>query len=280
LSRFVQTRTLANPLREGTPVTLNPAAQLASQVEDRICSARLVSLFLDFDGTLVPIAALPGVPQLDPGAVGTLKLLAAREGLITTIISGRAIEDLYTRIRLDRLIYAGNHGLEIFGRRFQFVEPAASARREQLEKLCQELDLELRPIPGALVERKGLTASVHYRLASEADRAEIQRAVYATVARYGALFRVNPGRKVFDIVPRTNWHKGAAVKWINDRIGEPDLVTVYLGDDMSDEDAFSVLPDAITIKVGPAAVTSARYQLPDPAAVHEFLLWLALSMRS
>jgi trehalose 6-phosphate phosphatase len=252
----------------------SPALELVSEVEDRLRSATLTSLFLDFDGTLVPIAPLPGIPQLDPEAVAVLKLLAGREGLITTIISGRAIEDLYTRIHIDHLIYAGNHGLEIFGRQLRFVEPLASDRIKPLQRLTEELESELRSIPGTIVEPKGLTTSVHHRLADEADRAEIERIVYAAVARNGSLFRANPGRKVYDIVPRTNWHKGAAVQWINQHLGVPD-VTIYLGDDISDEDAFSVLPDAITIKVGPVMETCARYRLPDPAAVREFLLWLA-----
>ena len=130
--------------------------------------------------------------------------------LITTIISGRAIEDLYKRIRLDGLIYAGNHGLEILGRQFRFVEPAAMASREALERLSDELALELAPIAGAFVERKGLTSSVHYRLAADADWPKLSNCLRGT-ARHSALFRVNPGRKVLDIVPRTNWHKGAAV---------------------------------------------------------------------
>jgi len=253
----------------------HPPADLVSEIETRARSARLISLFLDFDGTLVPIAGDPAAPRLDPGAAATLKLLSSQTDLVTTVISGRAIEDLYTRIRLEGLIYAGNHGLEIFGRQFRFVEPAASARREALGRLCEELALGLHSLPGAIVECKGLTASVHYRLADEADRDRIQQAVYAATARNGALFRVNPGRKVLDIVPRTNWHKGAAVEWINGHLGGTEVLTVYLGDDASDEDAFAVLRDAVTVKVGAAPATGARYRLPGPAAVHEFLLWLA-----
>jgi trehalose 6-phosphate phosphatase len=254
-------------------------APLLSEVEDRIRSAKLISLFLDFDGTLAPISADPTAPRLDPETAATLKLLSSQSRLVMTIISGRAVEDLYARIRLPDLIYAGNHGLEIFGRDFRFVEPLAAERREALERLSEALELELYPIAGTIVEFKGLTASVHHRLAAEADRGAIQQTVYAATARYGDLFRVNPGRKVFDIVPRTNWHKGAAVQWINAHLGEPDLLTVYLGDDTSDEDAFSVLPDAITIRVGNMPVTCARYQLPGPAEVHEFLQWLARKMR-
>jgi trehalose-phosphatase len=257
-----------------------PPVELVSEIEARARSATLISLFLDFDGTLVPIAGDPSAPRLDPGVLETLQLLSARDGLVTTVISGRAIEDLYTRIRLDGLIYAGNHGLEIFGRQFRFVEPVASARREALARLSEELALELQPLPGAIVECKGLTASVHYRLAGEPDWPQIRQIVYAVTARNGKLFRVNPGRKVFDIVPRTNWHKGAAVEWINGCLGERDLLTVYLGDDTSDEDAFAVLPGAITVKVGAAAATGARYQLSGPAAVHEFLAWMADSLRN
>jgi trehalose 6-phosphate phosphatase len=257
-----------------------PQLELVSEIEARIPSAGLISLFLDFDGTLVPITGDPTAPKLDPTAAATLELLSSHACLVTTIISGRAIEDLYTRIRLDGLIYAGNHGLEIFGRQFRFVEPAASARRETLQRLCEELALELQPLPGAIVEYKGLTASVHYRLAAEEDRTRIQQTVYAATARNGALFRVNPGRKIFDIVPRTDWHKGAAVEWINSHLREKELLTVYLGDDASDEDAFAVLPRDVTIKVGSAAATCARYRLSGPAAVHEFLLWLAHSVRN
>src|SRR5580658_147709 len=236
-----------------------PPEELVSEIETRTPSASLISLFLDFDGTLVPITGDPSVPRLDTGVRDTLKLLSICDGLVTTVISGRAVEDLYARIRLDGLIYAGNHGLEIFGRQFRFVEPAASARREALERLSEELTLELRDFKGTIVECKGLTTSVHYRLAAEPDWAQIRQAVYAATARNGNLFRVNPGRKVFDIVPRTNWHKGAAVAWINGHLGDKGLLTVYLGDDTSDEDAFAVLPDAVTVKVGSAAATGARY---------------------
>lgn len=250
-------------------------APLISEVKEHVRARGSLSLFLDFDGTLVPIAVDPAEPRLDPDTAETLRLISGRDLSATTIISGRAVEDLYARVRLDGLIYAGNHGLEVFGRDLRFVEPAAWARREALERLCEELATELRPFAGAVVESKGLTASVHYRQAAEPDRDGIQKTVYAVTARSGALFRVHPGRKTFDIVPRTSWHKGAVVQWINRQLGQTNPLTVYLGDDDSDEEAFSVLPDAVTIKVGAAPLTCARHQLPDPVAVREFLLWLA-----
>ena len=256
---------------------LESLLKVVTEVKQRITSATRVSLFLDFDGTLVPIEANPASPRLDSATAEALKELSSRDFVVTSVISGRAIEDLYARIRVDGLIYAGNHGLQIFGRNLLFVEPRATARRQELERLCEELCVQLQPIKGAMVEFKGLTASVHYRKAAESDRPAIETAVRAAVARVGNLFRLNRGKKVFEILPRTAWHKGAAVGWINDHLGEEERVlSIYLGDDTSDEDAFCMLPDAVTVKVGPAGATCARHRLPDPGAVHGFLLWLAI----
>lgn len=248
--------------------------QALSDVERRIRTAGRVSLYLDFDGTLAPIVPDPSAASLDPETRETLRRIVARERMVAAIISGRAVEDLYTRIRLDGLIYAGNHGMEIFGRNLCFVDPAAAARREPMRQLSEELAARLESVPGTQVDYKGLTTSIHYRQAAAAGIRETEEAVRAAVAAAGPGFCLNSGRKVFEIVPRTNWHKGAAVQWINRQLGNGEVLPIYLGDDSSDEDAFSVLPDAITVKVGRPAVTSARYRLPDPAAVHEFLAWL------
>jgi trehalose-6-phosphatase len=96
------------------------------------------------------LAQTPTVPQLDAEVAATLKLLTSRDRLVTTTISGRAIEDHYKRIRLPGLVHAGNHGLEILGPRFRLVEPLASDRRAALDRLCEALTLHLLPFPGPL----------------------------------------------------------------------------------------------------------------------------------
>ncbi len=252
-------------------------SQIAREVEQRSLPGCVVSLFLDFDGTLVPIASDPAVPRLDVATREVLALIAGKPSFVTTIISGRAVEDLYTRIRIEGLIYAGNHGLEIFGRNLCFVEPVASSLREKLARLSEELAVKLYPVAGAFVEYKGLTTSVHYRQVSESEIAVVRDAVHNAVAAAGC-FRAGTGRKVFEIVPSTNWHKGKAARWINRHNGadEENIVSIFLGDDTTDEDAFSTLTDAITVKVGGCQDTSAKYRLPSPEAVHAVLLhWLA-----
>jgi trehalose-phosphatase len=267
-------------IRETEEVTtqtfmLQTVRQVTRQIEERLRTAVHLYLFLDFDGTLAPIEADPQAPRLESSVRNTLEALASREFLSVAIISGRALEDLYPRVGIPGLIYAGNHGLEISGLNLRFVEPEATIRREPLLRLCEELRAKLEPFDGVQVEFKGLSASVHYRRAAVSCRPGIQAMVLAAVARTGGLFHMNSGLKVFDVVPNTGWNKGTAVEWIRSQLAKSKALTVYLGDDTTDENAFRVLPDAITVKVGSQLATSAKFRLPDPSAVHELLQWLA-----
>jgi trehalose-phosphatase len=244
------------------------------EVDLQIQPATRVALFLDFDGTLAPIVPDPADAQLSDAVREVLRRLVEQDSIVTTVISGRAVEDLYVRVRVDNVIYSGNHGLEIFGRGLRFVEPEADARRDQLRRLTELLAVRLRPIPGVLVEDKGLTTSIHFRQASEEDVPAIEQTVRASVAEAGAWFRLGTGREVFDIVPRTGWHKGAAVEWILKHLSPGGFLPIYLGDDSSDEDAFAVLKDGVTVRVGGLPATCAQYSVPGPAEVYRFLMWL------
>jgi trehalose 6-phosphate phosphatase len=253
---------------------LKPLMQHLPEVDAKIQSASRVALFLDFDGTLAAIVPDPAQAQLSEAVRDALQRVVERGSITTTVISGRAVEDLYVRIRVDNVIYSGNHGLEIFGRGLRFVEPEADSRRDHLRRLTELLNGRLRQIEGVLVEDKGLTTSIHFRQANERDVPAIEQAVRASVATAGAWFRLNTGREVFEIVPRSGWHKGAAVKWILKNLNEEGSLPIYIGDDNSDEDAFAVLPDGVTVRVGGHSATCAQYGVPGPAEVYRFLVWL------
>ena len=131
-------------------------------------------------------------------------------------------------------------------------------------------------MPGALVEPKGLTTSVHYRNVSPEHRDDLARIVHEAVATDAARFVLTAGHCVWEIRPRVRWHKGQASTGSSaiSEIRRGRLV-FYLGDDRTDEDAFASLPDGVTVKVGsPGAPTRARYRLPDPDSVQAFLVWL------
>jgi len=249
-------------------------ARLA-EIRDRIRNAPSLSLFLDFDGTLTPIVDNPAEARLDGHMRRVLTVLSNLPDVLMVVISGRALSDLRARIGIDRVVYAGNHGLEIVGEGVRFIEPFAAAKRELLSRISQILANSLRDILGVEVEYKGLTASVHYRRASPAHYRDIEIIVRNAVTASVSPFCVSAGQMVWEILPKSDWHKGAAVCWINSRLAGKGAVSIYLGDDQTDETAFRKLTDEITVRVGDAKFSSARYRVADPEGVREFLSWLS-----
>lgn len=238
-----------------------------------------VLLCFDFDGTLTPLMDDPAAVFLPPGMPGLLQALAEHPSLSVAIISGRDRADLQNRIGIPGLIYGGNHGLEISGPGFIFIEEAAVASCAGFKDLNAELAKKLQAIPGAFVEDKGLTLSVHYRQVAEEAHEEVRRQVHATLANTAYPFVLTMGNKVYEIRPRVEWNKGAAVTWIKKKLGQEDARVVYVGDDQTDEDAFAAWPEEITVKVGPTVETKANYHLETLAEVQIFLQWLTTLFR-
>jgi len=245
-----------------------------AEIAARVAAARQLVLFLDFDGTLAPIVDQPDTAQMPQETRRVLRNLASREKVSLAIISGRPLSDLRTRVGLRNLIYAGNHGLEISGRGLHFVEPEAAQRINALAEVARHLRTRLGGFPGVEVENKVLSASVHFRRAEPESLEEIWSVVQTAVGAIANLFEVRVGRKVFEIRPRVNWNKGMAVRWIEQASAMEEALSIYVGDDTTDEDAFSALPEGITVNVGRAKKTSARYYIAEQQLVQRFLVWL------
>jgi trehalose 6-phosphate phosphatase len=251
-----------------------------SDIESMLRPSRRVMLFLDFDGTLAPIVEIPEQAEMRPETRVLLERLSRNDLCSVVIVSGRALTDIRERVGLAELIYAGNHGLEISGGGLNFVEPEAVQRIKLLGELSRRLRERLRHIPGVVIENKVLTATIHFRRVQRGGRNEIQKAVYEEVAFSDRIFRVTQGLEVFEIRPRVDWNKGTAVRWIEGMKGGADTFALYIGDDMTDEDAFFALPEGITIRVGQVTGTAARYYLERQESVVRFLAWLVEAISS
>lgn len=245
-----------------------------STIRERIESAECVLLGLDYDGTLTPIVDDPKRAVLSPETREVLGVLASRPDISVALVSGRSLDDLRTCVAMENLIYAGNHGLDISGRGLRFVEATAVAEQGGLSELAQTLAVRLQGIAGAIVENKTLTISVHFRCVAAHERNRLQHIVEGAVAEGNHRFRPTLGHKVIEIRPRVDWHKGQALRWIQDQLGQREALVLYLGDDETDENAFYAMQDAITIKVGDPSDTSAHYHVEAPDNVRDFLFWL------
>jgi trehalose-phosphatase len=250
-----------------------PAMQ---EVAQRIERSPHLLLALDYDGTLTPIVDDPGRALLSAPMRELIQAMARRHDVDVALVSGRSLRDLQELVGIADIIYAGNHGMEIRGPAFSFIEPTAKAVARALHELGLELAKKLGHIHGVFVEDKGLTLSIHHRRVAPVDAEEVWHTVLRAVEPMSDCFHVTHGAKVYEVRPLVRWNKGAAVAWIREKLGIADALVTYIGDDATDEDAFAVLgDDAVTIKVGDsAATTAAHYLLPSPAEVRGFLHWV------
>jgi trehalose 6-phosphate phosphatase len=252
-----------------------PLFEAMPEIGARITAASHLLVCLDFDGTLTPIVEDPAMAYLSPQIERVLRSLSECDGVTLAIVSGRSRSDLQTRVGLPGVIHAGNHGLEISGKGFVFVEFAAALASVPLHALAADLAARLDTIPGAFVEDKGLTLSVHYRQAARADAKEVEAIVHRALANTHHPFLLSAGDQVYDIRPCVCWNKGTAVRWIVDHLGQQDLLVIYVGDETTDEDAFAAVPDGITVRVGIPAETAAGFHVECPTQVRRFLEWTA-----
>jgi trehalose-phosphatase len=234
-------------------------------------------LALDYDGTLAGIATRPEDARLDPATEAILRRLAARPDTDIAIISGRALEDIRARVGITGVYYAGNHGLEIEGPGLQRVHAEAAAVRPLLAACAEMMRPLVEELPGAILEDKGLTVSIHYRgVADERAGEDLLAVVAHTVAACPGL-RVTMGKKVIEIRPDVSWDKGRATRFLLDALqaGAGSMLPVlFVGDDETDEDAFRAIADrgaGVVVGSRPPSTTAATAYVRNPGEVADLL---------
>ncbi len=239
--------------------------------------ARRRAVFLDYDGTLTPIVARPE----DAVLANEMRAIVRRLALAcpVAVISGRDLADVRERVGLDGLIYAGSHGFDIAGPGgLRRANPEAQTCLPALDQAEAQLREQTDAIEGAQIERKKYSIAVHFRNVPEARVPEVEPVVDLVAARHPTL-RKRRGKKVFELQPNLDWHKGRAVRWLLEVLGldSPEVLPLYLGDDLTDEDAFVALRErgvGIVVRDEPRP-TAARYALESTTEVGSFLAQLA-----
>jgi trehalose 6-phosphate phosphatase len=243
----------------------------------REMQGRRPAIFLDYDGTLTPIVSRPDLAVLTDEMRQALRAVAG--AWPTTIVSGRGREDVAGLVGLDQVDYAGSHGFDIAG-------PQASSLRLEvapevvpvLAGAFDELRARTAGIPGALVENKRFSLAVHYRLVAPEQVPELERIVDEALAERPQLRKAH-GKMVFELRPAIDWDKGKAVLWLMDALGlaGPEVLPLYVGDDVTDEDAFRALAGrgiGVLVSELPRP-TAACYAVQDVNEVGELLRRLA-----
>ena len=240
---------------------------------------KFVFLFLDYDGTLAPIADTPEKAAITAEDKETLAALLRAPQCKIAIISGRRLEDIKNRIGLEGIIYVGNHGLEIEGPKLKFKSHIPSAYIRLLQRIKGDLEGKISSLMGAFIEDKGLSLSLHYRQVDKKDTPGLKTIFHETIIyhRVKDALRIKTGKMVLEIRPPVSWDKGKVALWLlarqrfalKDKTG---VLPLYIGDDVTDEDAFKALKDkGITILVGELKNSYAKYYLKDTTEVFRLL---------
>jgi trehalose-phosphatase len=180
-------------------------------------------------------------------------------------------------VGLSNIIYGGNHGLELKGPQVRFKSPVSQKHGAIITKISRGLRNKLRSIKGVLIENKGLSLSVHYRRVNDKN-IPLVKAVFREATAFNLRrneIRVRLGKMVLEVCPPVNWNKGKAVLWLLQNMsfsGNASVMPIYIGDDVTDEDAFKVLKDlGLTIFVGKPKKSNAQYYVKDTSDVLSFL---------
>jgi len=218
------------------------------------------AILLDVDGVLAPIVDVPADAAVPAETRAELRRLHGRYALVACV-SGRPAADAERVVGVPELVYVGEHGLEL--------EPDAEAWRERLHAFAATVDWDD-------VEPKPLTVTFHYRRAPDETAAlQMLEAVANRARAEGLVARF--GRKVLELRPPLDAHKGTAVRALLDRAGL--RRALYAGDDTTDLDAFAALDGlelgvrvAVASPEGPLALRGAAdVVVGSPAEMLEVL---------
>jgi len=204
---------------------LSVVAATADALLQRFSSAPAeAAVFLDFDGVLAPIVSRPEDAYPPPETRAELARLAGRYALVG-IVSGRAGADVRARVDVEGIVYVGEHGLEL--------DPEAELWRQRIRDFAAAA-----PWAARQTELKGLSVAFHFRdAADEHEAVAALEAIAAQAAGEGFVARF--GRKLLEVLPPLDSHKGTAVRHLLDGAGLRRALVA--GDDITDIDAFRAL---------------------------------------
>jgi len=262
-------------------------------------------VFLDYDGTISEIVNQPEKAFMTSEMRAAVRRVASLYP--TAIISGRSREKVYDFVKLPELYYAGSHGLDIVAptvggegnesngdesnggsvRQREMHQPAPWAPAV-MDDVFRRASTGIETIPGATVDHNKFCVSVHYRnCENREDWTRVKELVESIVSTDPERLKQAEGRKVFEVKPRVAWDKGKALSYLLGQLNletqkeNKEILSLYFGDDHTDEDAFDELKN-LPNESGCGVIVSsvpkpsyAKFSVKDPAEVLVFLNKLA-----
>jgi trehalose 6-phosphate phosphatase len=227
------------------------------------------AFLLDIDGTLLDLARTPREVWVPPGLAATLHSLHERTKGALALVSGRSLNDIDLIFAPDRFPGIGGHGAEM---RLSTDSDAGATHAPPLDQeLKRRLAAIARLSPGILLEDKGYSLALHYRLAPHAEKAIYEAVSLIRADLPNAAIEVLPGKCVCEI-KQAGFDKATGVRELMTHEPFRGRRPIFIGDDVTDESVFAVMPDlgGLAFSVGRHA-TSVAGHFEEPRDVRAWL---------
>ena len=214
---------------------------LASPSPDQL-ARRLdrTAILLDIDGTLLDLAPTPREVWVPPGLAETLNRLLARSAGALALVSGRSLNDIDLIFAPEQFPAVGGHGAEM---RISIESEAVATHAPPMDKeLKRRLAAIAKLSPGILLEDKGYSLALHYRLAPHAEKAIYEAVSLIRADLPNAPIEVLPGKSVCEI-KHSGFNKASGVLELMTHPPFKGRLPIFIGDDVTDESVFAIMPD-------------------------------------
>lgn len=220
------------------------------------------AILTDIDGTISEIAETPEGAGVSSSMKSLLSRLNKKFQLVA-VISGRSVDNVRAMVDVEGLLYVGNHGMEYMVNEVKYLSPEAEKYLPELKRSVEKLEHgDLSKITGLMFEDKGVCLAIHYR---QCDlNVDVRQKILDEINRSNDSknLKISEGRKVVEIKPSISRDKGYVVEKISERYA-PNKV-IYLGDDITDFDAFKKLQELEkTGLIKTASILVLSSEIPD-----------------
>jgi trehalose 6-phosphate phosphatase len=191
------------------------------------------------------------------------------------------MKDIRNLIPFENIGFIANHGFHIRQEGNEWIHPEAASSQQKLHQLHAILQNALKQFENAYLENKQFTLSLHYRNVSIREHLAFKEIARKTACDFDPRLVITEGKEVLEVRPPVDWGKGRAVmELLKRRQHSAQILLMYIGDDITDEDAFQALHSSgITIHVGNMPYTNAQYYVNDVDEVLQ-ILKMIIKLRS
>lgn len=230
-----------------------------------------MAVLLDIDGTLLDLAPTPREVWVPPGLADTLNGLLQRTSGALALVSGRSLNDIDLIFAPAQFPAVGGHGAEMRLLADSDSEAVASHAPPMDKELKRRLAAIAKLSPGILLEDKGYSLALHYRLAPHAEKAIYEAVSLIRADLPNAPIEVLPGKSVCEI-KHSGFNKASGVRELMKHAPFAGRRPIFIGDDVTDESVFAIMPDfdGLAFSVGRRARGVAGH-FDEPRDVREWL---------